>query len=370
MKIIRKIIENGIYWSFLRVLRRFRKPHNRKIKILMDTIYGMKKQFIDMFSARKDENDDLIAVYDLSSNPITFDFAFVLAAAESLAIKQGRDSFFVYIVRKENDAFKGSPYSSIVDEESLKWRLENIIIPLISLYPKCIGYSILAKEENINLLDKERLIYPRFYSANYAPVMDYKEIFSLLKEDKFIGFSASKQGIRYIKSWLKEKNITRPVVTITLRNYKFDTLRDSNFEQWVKFAKWLIKEGFDPVFIPDTESCFIREERLDDFFVFRESSWNLGLRLALYEESYLSFVIGGPASIAQLNRKVRYISMINIIEGSPLSSRKIFKKMEMKIGENFDFAKWYQVLSWKKDSFDNITQEFQGFLALEKKNKS
>ena len=44
--------------------------------------------------------------------------------------------------------------------------------------------------------------------------------------------------------------------------------------------------------------------------------------------------------------------------------------MGMKIGANFDFAKWYQVLNWKEDSFDNITQEFQKLLALEKKNKS
>ena len=44
--------------------------------------------------------------------------------------------------------------------------------------------------------------------------------------------------------------------------------------------------------------------------------------------------------------------------------------MGFKIGQNYDFAKWYQVLFWKEDSFDNLTQEFQEFLALEKKNKS
>ena len=370
MRIIRKIIENGIYWSFLRVLRRFRKPHNRNIKILMNTIYGLKKQFIDMFSTRKDENDDLIAVYDLSSNSVSFDFAYFLAAAESFAIKQGRDSFFVYIVRKENDAIKGSPYSSIVDEESVKWRLDNVIIPLISLYPKCIGYSILPKEENIHPLAKERIIYPRFYSANYAPVNDYKEILSLLKEDKFSGFSASKQGIRYIKLWLEEHNITRPVVTITIRNYKVDVLRNSNIDEWVKFAEWLIEEGFAPVFIPDTDSCFVQEVKLDNFFVFRESSWNLGLRMALYEDSYLNFVSAGVSAIAHLNRKIRYISMNMIVEGSQQAEIKHYKKMGFKIGQNYDFAKWYQVLCWKEDSFDNITQEFQKFLALEKKNKS
>ena len=98
-------------------------------------------------------------------------------------------------------------------------------------------------------------------------------------------------------------------MTITIRNYKFDALRNSNIDEWVKFAEWLIEEGFAPVFIPDTDSCFIREVKLDNFFVFRESSWNLGLRMALYEESYLNFASAGPAAIAKLNRKVRYINM-------------------------------------------------------------
>ena len=59
-----------------------------------------------------------------------------------------------------------------------------------------------------------------------------------------------------------------------------------------------------------------------------------------------------------------------LVEGSQQASIKNFKKMGYKIGQNYHFAKWYQVLSYKEDSFDNITQEFQEFLALEKKNKS
>ena len=35
--------------------------------------------------------------------------------------------------------------------------------------------------------------------------MDYKEIFTILEEDIFSGFRATKQGTRYIESWLKEK---------------------------------------------------------------------------------------------------------------------------------------------------------------------
>jgi len=369
MRIIRKIIENGFYWSFLRVLRRFTKPHNRPIKIIMDLIYALKKHFISLKSSKKDEKGFLVAVYDLSSNSVSFDFAFFLAAAESFAIKQGEESFVVSIVRKENDAFKGSTYSSVVDDESLKWKLDNIIIPLISLYPKCSGFSILPKEEGHNLEHKDRLVYPRFYNDNYSPVMDYKEIFSILKEDRFTGFRASIQGTRYINLWLREKKISSPVVTITIRNYNYDVSRNSNIDEWIKFANWLIKEGYAPIFIPDTDSSFNLGSSLNSFHIFRECCWNLGLRVAVYENAYLNFVTAGPASVAQLNRTVKYVSMNMLSEGSQQASLKNFKKMGLEIGENFKFSKWYQVLSFKEDNYENILQEFNNFLLLEKKNE-
>lgn len=369
MRIIRKIIKNGFYWSFLRVLRRFTKPHNRPIKIIMDAIYSLKKHLTSFLSSQKNEKGCFVAAYDLSSNSVSFDFAFFLAAAESFAIKQGEESFVVSIVRKKNDAFKGSVYSSVVDDESLKWKLDNIIIPLISLYPKCSGYNILPKEEDLNLLPKDRLIYPRFYNNNYSPVMDYKEIFKILEEDIFSGFRATKQGTRYIESWFKEKKISNPVVTITIRNYNFDVARNSNIDEWIKFANWLIKEGYAPIFIPDTDSSFNIGSSLNSFDVFRECCWNLGLRMSVYENSYLNFVTAGPASIAQLNRTVKYISMNMLSEGSQQASLKNFKKMGLEIGANFKFSKWYQILSFKQDNYENILQEFKKFLLLEKENE-
>ena len=205
MNIVRKIIKNGVYWSFLRVIRRLKKPHNRSIKLFMDSIYSIKNKIIQLSASQVNENKNFVAVYDLSSNSISYDFAFFLAAAESYSIKKGCTSFFVNIIRVENDAFNGSAYSEIFDEESLKWKLDNIIIPLISLYPKCSGYKISPRYENIQLLPQEKIIYPQFYSANYSPTLDYKEIFLILKENKFTGFRASKQGIRYINLWLKKK---------------------------------------------------------------------------------------------------------------------------------------------------------------------
>ena len=150
MRIIRKIIKNGFYWSFLRVLRRFTKPHNRPIKIIMDAIYSLKKHLTSFLSSQKNEKGCFVAAYDLSSNSVSFDFAFFLAAAESFAIKQGEESFVVSIIRKKNDAFKGSVYSSVVDDESLKWKLDNIIITALDKhYWEYLKYFPKNKSSNI-----------------------------------------------------------------------------------------------------------------------------------------------------------------------------------------------------------------------------
>ena len=92
--------------------------------------------------------------------------------------------------------------------------------------------------------------------------------------------------------------------------------------------------------------------------------------MALYEISYLNFVTAGPATIVELNRKARYISMNILCEGSQEASRKTYRKIGLEIGKNFNFANWHQILSWKEDNFDNIAKEFQEFRHLEKKNES
>ena len=43
--------------------------------------------------------------------------------------------------------------------------------------------------------------------------------------------------------------------------------------------------------------------------------------------------------------------------------------MGLEIGANFKFSKWYQILSFKQDNYENILQEFKKFLLLEKENE-
>ena len=129
----------------------------------------------------------------------------------------------------------------------------------------------------------------------------------------------------------------------------------------------MIKEkGFTPVFIPDTEACLEHDPRLDNFIVFEAPCWNLGIRMALYEGVDLNFFTSnGPASIAQLNRNAASIIMKHVVSGSVHSTIEVNKKLGIREGQKtYDFFEdHFQILSWKDDTFENIIEEFNKYLA-------
>ena len=304
----------------------------------------------------------MTAVYDLNFCPPTFDIAFFLVAAELFAKKNGKSSFVVLLVPSNNDTEKNKEYHSVVDDNSIQWRIENIALPLIGLYPACIGHSMLPKSSNVSRALKAKQVYPEFYDGKFAPYDFYREV--IHTKNKFTGFRASAQAFRYLDSWKRTNTITGKIVTITLRKYGYDLARNSYIEEWVKFADYIRMEGFTPVFVPDTDTSFESDKRLDNFIVFRDPCWNLGLRMALYEESYLNFVpTGGPSALAHLNSKTKSICMKYSVPGTQ-SSRENLKEKGVRDGQRqFDFAEGYHALVWEEDTFENIREEFNRFLA-------
>ena len=369
MEIVKKILDNGLWWTIDRIVLEFRSPTFRYMKVLMNAVHSVKQFFTGCVVSENQvtTNDELVAVYDLRMESITYDFAFFISSAESFMIKNKKKTFVVYIIKEKNFSSEDSLYAAVVDNASLRWRFENIIIPLISAYSACSGYSILPVD-SIDVLLKNRLVYPDMYDGKYyMPSMDYRDVFDLLNTYGFTGFSASQQGISYIELWLKERGYRADkLVTITIRSYGYDESRNSNVNDWVRFSEWLEKIGYIPVFILDTDASFLLDNRFDNCTIFREICWNIGLRVALYEVAYLNYVSAGPASVAQLNKKARYISMNLIVDGSLQAKKDVFETYGLQVEKDkrYAFAGKHQILSWKEDVFENIVEEFNEFKKL------
>lgn len=361
-----KIQQNGFVWLYKRV----------KFELLAPTFSGTKyavkrmEYLRALFSSKKIATqtnmvspDTLLAVYDLNFESITFDFAHFLAAAETFGKNHGKSKLFVIFVQRDPSIQVSGEYLSVVSEDSQQWRFNNIIVQLAQLYPACTGYSLVPCDSEILNSIPTKLIYPAGYSATYKPIMDYAEVFPLLDLKLFSGFHAPKQGLDYIFKWQKLNNIVSPMVVITLRQYGYDVTRNSNIEEWVKFAYWVKGQGFTPIFIPDTDACWVPNNLLDDFIVFNEPCWNLGLRMAINELAFVNlFYINGPASICTLSKKCRSILIFPVIEDSAHGNLATVKKFGLTNGQRrYNFAEPHQFLSWKRDSFENIRDEFMEF---------
>lgn len=308
--IMRKIHSDGINGLRLRVVQEFQSPSYRSSVKLLTALRGIQSGLTTTPSLEhtSHKNPPLVACYKLTDLMTSFDFAFFLAAADATAQEQGLRSFEVVLVRRrpvienvsENDHTRG--------EINMDWRLNNILKPLADYYPNCIRLTEVDSDLELINSTRNKLTYPAGFSWNFSPDMDYREVFTLIGHGTFVGFAAPKKGKEIVGAWLKANGIRKNFITITLRKRLRDPSRDSNFSDWIKFASWMSTRGIEVVFIPDSESAMDPSPELSRFHVFTPASWNIGLRLAIYDIALVNMgVNNGPMALLNLTRDSSYI---------------------------------------------------------------
>lgn len=365
-----RIRHHGFGWFLKRIQTEFRSPTfsaTKPVAAALEAFRRLMRRSGRAVSPTEVTTDHLIAIYDLNVSSITFDFAYFLVCAEVFAKTHGKQTVFVWFVPKDEDICVDENYATVVDKNSQAWRFNQIVVPLVDLHSACVGYGVLPKDASIEPYLANGLVYPQGYSATFRPYMDYGDVMPALRSTPFQGLRATPQGLRYIERWQTHQGITAPIVTITLRQYGYDPVRNSNIAAWAKFAAWVAERGFVPVFVPDTDACWEPNELLKAFRIFREPCWNLGLRMALYESADLNFFYSnGTAALAQLNKRVRHIFLMPVIEDSLQAYGRVYDRYGLKVGQrHHDFAERHQWLWWKPDSFENICEAFLEFIEAE-----
>ena len=367
--IVKKIKIYRLRWLIRRIKQELRYPSYSVGRVIAVRVESFRVLLRRLYRPRivDKHSEHQVVVWDFNNKPATFDFAPFLAHAETFARNNGKETLFVYFVmNKGNESLGENSYDDIVDKDSQKWRFNNIIIPLVNVYPACVGYSVLSKGASITPYLEAKSVFPEGYSDSFDPPISDSEIYDALELNIFTGFKPSTQSLRYIKKWHQSKGIKTPIVCITLRQYDYDKSRNSDIAAWVQFAAWVFERGYTPVFIPDTDACWESSELIDKYHVFNEGCWNLELRLALYELAYVNyFYCNGCAYLATLSRTIRYIVMMPTIEGSLQSGPHVNEAYGWSEDQRREkFAEDYQFLSFKTDSFENIRDEFLEFIAV------
>jgi hypothetical protein len=314
-------------------------------------------------------DDTLQFVFDLSVAPITFDFVSYLAGAELERRLRGFSGLTLIIVPGGNDGVRTEPedYDAAVDAAARRSRVRNIILPVLSFLPSVRGYVVCGTRAQASSLVSPDPAH--VYPDGWRPSMPRQPLKRIVHEHAARGvpvfpmLKATDRARHFVAEFLDREAAGRLPIVITLRNYDFSPTRNSRNEDWLAFADRVDRRRYAPIFIHDTETA-MRPPPVDlgAHIVCEAATWNLEIRMALYEAAWLNMALmHGPLELAWYNEKSRYVLFISLGAAEQNSALSVRENGHV-VGESLGFAKPTQKIVWKPDSLDRIEREF---LAME-----
>jgi len=361
--VISKIREHGIINLFLIAIHKGRKKIVRIILNIFDRVwYKGKKQ-----------SDVMYAFWDLEISATTFDIVLFMVLAEQARIDSKSASLHVVIVPGSEYGFKPGtkdPTNSYKNKTyNFEWRLRNILIPSCWLIPSCKQVTVCGSRNEAQAFQSSlsRNIFPKGSTIRF-PKKHYhiSHVIEAMQDSTLPSIEATTKSKEYIKHWIKTNAHGKKIVTITLREYDSFPERNSSLKDWRKFARGLNKDIYFPVILRDTEKDFDPvPEELEDLKIFHEAVWNVELRVALYELSYLNMCVNnGPATLLMMNKNIRYINTKLITESVMGTSTEYYKSMGIKHGESLPWATQFQKYVWEEDAYEVLKREFESMCKL------
>lgn len=317
-----------------------------------------------------DGNCVLHALYDLSIFPHTYDFAYFVMAAELARHRAGLESMHVHLVRPGREAVSRLPegFHSAIGDQAREWRVDNILSPILSLFPSVRGYSVWPDAAAAYAMHEYCThIYPR----NLDPTVDtpihvvYRDVNANLRHAPgALRPRASAEALRYVEQWLAPRARGRKPIVITLRQYGFLAARNSNVEAWLTFARELDSREYFPVIVPDTATAMEMPADYGDIAAFPEGSFHLPLRMALYQSAFMNLATtGGPPMLLTISDCCPFLYFKHVIRGVRLCSEEHLTDVGFVVGEDLPHLRQDQHYVWADDDLPVIRREFQAMLS-------
>lgn len=376
--ILKKIHTRGIFWFIARLLQEAERGVSMEAKIIkpvMSSLYYLfirpTNKCISFFKKKIVDPDTLYFFYDLEVAPVTFDFSWALVLAEQERKRANLSKVHVVFVPGKNNGLREESieYEKCVDLYARKWRLTELLHAMCDMLPSCSGSSFCSTREEAMTICQQagNKIFPKRYSTTFP--IAHSTSHALINDHEIMALRATNQALRYMEQWQKKYLNHRKLITITLRYSTYQPERNSNLLEWLAFARKLDQNEYFVVFVPDTENVFSDDyQLLEEFFIFREVAWNLHLRMALYQVSFLNLgVDNGVMGLCWLNSNCRYITFkmhINDRLTQPTTKMSEINKHDIKsshgfnIGDSLPFSNQLQKWIWDEDKFDSIFSEF------------
>lgn len=369
----------GAAWVLRRVWNEIYTPKFRLTRLLRNALAGIEGGAAATFrmlfqcipGVRKDARQTLFFFFDLQVCPVAYDIAIFLAAAELERRRRGLECVHVIIVPGHANGLKLElpEYNAVVDEDARRWRVHNLIVPAISLLPSCTGYTLCASRAHATALF---LLYGRHvFPESWRPTFPVVPLTRAVRDAAQAGETifpllvAPESALTYVDQFISARVGHRRMVVITLRQYAYTPARNSNLADWLAFAEGLDSERYAVVFVLDTNVALAAlPAGLERHHIFHAASWNIQLRMALYQRAFLNMAtMHGPIELCCHNEVCRYL-LFYAINTAPLTSEEHLRRDGFEIGEPLPFAKAWQRWVWRRDDLDIIRTEFYQFVPV------
>ena len=322
-----------------------------------------------MFKSKK-QSDVLYAFYDLAVSPATFDIVHFLILAEQARILSDLNSLHIVIVPGPNEGFRVNDLESYrrktgienYDIGYMKWRKNNILISCCTLLQSIKGVTTCSSREEAHAIETSvvKHIFPTGYTVG-SPIQSYLLNLIINNKGSLPTFESGDEPKKIIKSWIELNAKGKKIVTISLRECHFEQERNSSLKEWSDFARSLDNNYFIPVFIRDTEAVFEPlPSELKGLTIINEVSFNLELRAALYELSYINmFVNNGPAFLCRYLKNSCTIVFKMITPEVGATTEKYFRLHGIEPGTQYPPLSPFHKVVWENDDSNVLEKEFE-----------
>ena len=380
--VLRKLHTAGLRWFFRRTYEELRAPTTmpgRWIRSCNFTLYRGVKTLRRLRRGADDHENasaGLYAFYDLDISPVTFDVCWFLVAADLERRRRGLDYVHCVVVpgRRNGLRDEAADYEAVVGTAERHRRVRHIITATFELLPSCTGHALCATRAEAAAVETyvARHLYPAQYATAFPIGYSAAECLDAARAGADVAvLRGTEQARRTIAEWLKREAGSRKTVTITLRDYSYMCARNSDLGAWRDFASGLDREAYFVVVIPDYDSTPERmREAFGDLRVYFEAAHDLGLRMALYEESYLNLAVNtGPFALCWLNPKTRYVMFKILVNSVPQANKEMMRQHGFDIGRSPSFGTPFQRWVWEDDSRAVIEREFYSMCTVIEQSK-
>jgi hypothetical protein len=276
----------------------------------------------------------LTALYDLAVSPLTFDFAYAIVQAEVERRRRGCDHIAFHIRLKATARITRDP----LDDD--QWRLHHVLAPLSQLLPRPSDLYIGPKPV------KAPEVLSRAHGLHWL-----SDVLALAEAGEEVQvFAAHPRVKENVERRLRDIVPGRRLITITLREARYQQPRNSNLAAWASLARSLSAKGYAIAVLRDHDH--VSEPLPGDWgtaVALPEAVWNLHWRLALYELAWLNLSVNnGPAFLAILDPHTRFL-IFKMLGDTPETSPQHCRRLGFEPGERLRFMKSHQRLVWDID---------------------